>query len=135
MSSWKLFDIVDRMVNEWSKKSDDLLYQPRMSLLFDSQDGLKLRTEGYHWAKANKAGSEKMISINLKNKYTIIKAFELGKVENIWAVNSSSNKIQKSLKERAKERIKEREIPSPRTFQEYLDVRTSCWLIEERDGK
>ena len=36
------FDIVDRMVCELSRKSDELLFKPRMSMLFDTKDGLKL---------------------------------------------------------------------------------------------
>lgn len=129
------FDIVGRMLHEWSEKSDDFLFQSRLSMLFDTKDGLKLRTEGYQWAKANKEGTEKMISINPGNKYTITEDFDLGEVENIWAVCSSSNSIQLSLKERAKERIKQRKSPNHESFQEYLAVRTSCWLIEERNGE
>lgn len=129
------FDIVDRMVNEWSKRSDDLLFQPRSSMLFEPKGGLKLRTEGYQWAKMNKSGSEKLISINPTNKYTISEAFELGKVDKIWAVNSNSNTIQKPLKERAKERIKQRQNPDHKSFKEFKDVRTSCWLLEERNGE
>ena len=129
------FDIVSRMVNEWSKKSDSLLYESRMAMLFDPKEGLRLRTEGYQWAKVNKTGMEKVISINPSNKYTVAEAFELGSVDKIWAVNSNSNKIEKSLKERAKDRIKQREKPDHNTFQQYLDVRCSCWLLEERNGE
>ena len=99
------FDIVERMVNEWSKKSDDILFGPRRSMLFDPKIGLKLRTTWYQWAKANMTGCEKVLGINPSNKYTISEAFELVKVEKIWAVNSNSNQIDKNLKERAKERL------------------------------
>ena len=128
------FDIVSRMVNEWSRKSDSLLNESRMAMVFDPKEGLKLRTEGYQWAKVNKIGMEKLISINPTNKYTVSEAFKLGPVDKIWAVNSKSNRIEKSLKERAKERIKQRETPDHNTFQQYLDTRCSCWLLEERNG-
>ena len=39
-----------------------------------------------------------------------------------------------SLKERAKQRLAQREVPSAKDFDEYLRVRGSCWIIEERDG-
>ena len=60
--------------------------------------------------------------------------FLLGKVDAIWAVDRSDNKSDSSLKERAKERIRERESPSSSTFDDYIAVRSSCWLIEERNG-
>ena len=56
-------------------------------------------------------------------------------MDKIWAVNSNSNKIQKTLKERAKERMKQRQNPDHKSFQEYINVRTSCWLLEERNGE
>ena len=61
--------------------------------------------------------------------------FNLGEVSALWAVRSSAgSKSDKSLKERAMERINEREVPKTQTFDEYLRVRTSCWIVEERDG-
>ena len=130
------FEIVDRLVYEWSKKSDDLLSQPRLSMLFDPKEGLKIRTQGYQWAKSNKVGSDRIISINPKNKYTISESleFQLGKVDNIWAVSSTNNILDNSLKDRAKERIKQRGEPSFSSYEEYQQVRNSCWLIEEREG-
>ena len=87
------FHIVSRMVNEWSRKSDSLLNESRMAMVFDPKEGLKLRTEGYQWAKVNKIGMEMLISINPTNKYTVSEAFKLGPVDKIWAVNSKSNRI------------------------------------------
>ena len=128
------FDIVARMVKEWSQKPDNLLFEPRSAILFDPKEGLKLRTDGYQWAKENKTGLEKVIGINPSNKYTVSEAFELGKVDKLWAVSSRSNRVDKSLKDRAKDRVRSREFCDHRSFQEYLDVRTSCWILEERDG-
>ena len=39
------FEIIDRLVYEWSKKADDLLSQPRLSMVFDPKEGLKIRTQ------------------------------------------------------------------------------------------
>ena len=67
-----------RMINEWSRKFDSLLNESRMAMVFDQKEGLKLRIEGYQWAKVKKIGMEKMISINPTNKYTVSEAFKLG---------------------------------------------------------
>ena len=51
------------------------------------------------------------------------------------AVNSSEGlKSGKSLKDRAKERLANRELPLGNSFDDYMRIRTSCWLLEERDG-
>jgi hypothetical protein len=34
------------------------------------------------------------------------------------------------LKERAKERLVHRELPLAKDFDEYLRIRSSCWIIE-----
>ena len=59
--------------------------------------------------------------------------FNLGKVTNLWIVNSTEGlKSGKSLKERAKERLTHRELPLSTTFDEYMRIRSSCWILEER---
>ena len=118
-------DIVCRMVNEWSKEPS-ILNQTRTELLFNPQDGLKLRTNGYQWLKSNKIGiADRILCVRPDHKYTISEDSGLGKVDNIWVVTSSSNSLNGSLKERAKERIKTRENPSFGSFDEYLRTRTS----------
>ena len=60
-----------------------------------------------------------MLKINSSGKYSVSESneFLLGKVESLWAVNSSSNHVSSnSLNDRAKIRIKEREIPSSKIF-------------------
>ena len=62
--------------------------------------------------------------------------FLLGKVTNLWAVNSSEGeKCGKSLKERAKERLAHRKVPLSDNFDEYIRIRRCCWIVEERDGE
>ena len=100
--------------------------------------GLKLNTEGYQWLKLNKVGvADRILSINKTGKYTVSESteFQLGKVDQLWAVTSSSNTFpDQSLKERAKRRIRERGEPTCSSFEEYKAMRTSCWIVEERDG-
>jgi hypothetical protein len=48
-------------------------------------------------------------------------------------VNSSGGlKSSKFLKERAKERLANRELPLSTTFDEYMEIRSSFWILEER---
>ena len=85
-----------------------------------------------------KVGSgDKILCIQKGKKYTVSESleFQLGKVDQIWAVTSSSNSLTElSLKDRAKLRIKMRETQSMASFDEYKAMRNSCWLSEERDG-
>ena len=129
--------IVARMIEEFSKKDDSILFSPRIDILENPEfrTGLQLKTEGYQWLKQNQIGvADRIVSINKGNKYTVSESpeFQLGEVDKIWAVASSTNSLtDQSLTERAKRRIKERKEPTFSTFKEYLDIRTSCWLIEQ----
>ena len=125
------------MVTEFSLKDDTNLITSRLCYIEEgSKDALKLKTEGYQWAKINQVGTNKILSINVGNKYTISDSeeFNLGKVDRIWAVDSSENKIQMNLIQRAKNRISQRKSLDVNSFKEYKDMRTSCWLLEERDN-
>ena len=75
------------------------------------------------------------MSASTQARTTVSGDFGLGKVDKIWAVASSSNTLTNlSLKTRAKKRIEERGRPTAASFQEYRELRSSCWLLEERDG-
>ena len=76
----------------------------------------------------------KILKINPDGKYAVSEEFCLGKVDNLWSVDSSLDKSGNSLKERTKERIKNRQLPTSATFDEYMTMRTSCWILEGRDG-
>ena len=59
--------IVIRMVEDFGKKDDKILFSPRIDLLDDPEfrHGLKLKTEGYQWLKLNKVGvADRILSIN-----------------------------------------------------------------------
>jgi hypothetical protein len=99
---------------------------------------LKLCTEGYQWYKTNKAAVGHILKVDPRGKYTVSEDSEhqLGKVDAIWVVSSSSNTLlDMPLKRLAKQRIKKRGEPEFASFDQYLQIRQSCWIIEERDGQ
>ena len=133
----ELISVLARLVSEWSEEDDHLLHSSRLSALHGETNSLSLRTSGYQWYRANKLGTDKILRINPQGKYTVSESseFNLGKVTNIWAINSSEGlKSGKSLKERVKERLANRETPLSSSFDDYMRIRSSCWLLEERDG-
>ena len=130
------FTIVQRMVEDFSKQDDKILFAKRIDMLEDSEfrEGLKSKTEGYQWLKSMKVGAgDKILCIQKGKKYTVAESseFQLGKVDQIWAVTSSSNSLTEvSLKDRAKLMIKQRENPSFTNFDEYKAIKTCCWIVE-----
>ena len=133
----ELVSVLHNLVKDWSEDDDKLLESSRLAVLHGQKDSLALRTAGYQWYRVNNVGADKIIRINPKDRYTVSESpeFNLGKVTNIWAVNSSEGlKSGLSLKERAKERLALRELPLSTTFDDYIRIRSSCWILEERDG-
>ena len=75
--------------------------------------------------------------VKAQNKYYTVSEsleFQLGKVDKIWVVTSQSDSSGKPLKVRAKNRLSQRKEPSVSSFDEYMAVRNSCWILEERNG-
>ena len=133
----ELVGVLANMVTEWSDENDHLLESPRLAILHGEETSLSLRTNGYHFYKANKTSSDKILRINPQGKYTVSESTEflLGHVTTLWAVTSTAgSNTDKSLKERAKERIAHRKAPLSSSFDDYLRIRSSCWMLEERDG-
>ena len=133
----ELLSVLARLVSEVSEEDDHLLVSSRLAVLHGEKDSLSLRTGGFQWFMANNSGTDKIIRINPKDKYTVSGSpeFLLGEVSNLWAVNSSEGlKSGTSLKERAKKRLQSRMLPQSLTFNEYIQVRSSCWILEERSG-
>ena len=100
--------------------------------------GLKICTEGYQWYKARKAAVGQILRVDPKGKYSVSEdpEHQLGRVQSLWVVSSSSNTIKDvSLKQLAKQRIKKRGVPEFDNFDHYMEVRQSCWIIEQRDGQ
>ena len=80
------------------------------------------------------AASEKILKVkNPETKYTVMNDFNLGPLDGLWAVSSSTDGSR--LQERAKERFVQRGVPDCTTFGSYEKIRTSCWIIEEKEGE
>lgn len=131
----ELFEVMKRLVSEWSEEDEVVLDGSRLDVLENDRNGLKMKTEGYQWYKQNNQKG-KIMKINPSGKYSVSQAdeFNLGKVDNLWSVLSSGDKSDKNLLERTKTRIQNRKVPCSKSFDEYLSIRSSCWIVEERDG-
>ena len=103
----------------------------RLKCLTGEIKSLSLKTEGYQWFKSNQVKADRIIRINPKGKYTVSESpeFQLGPVTNLWAVATQSDESGKPLKELAKIRIANRELPGSETFDEYIAMRSSCWIL------
>ena len=66
------------------------------------------------------------------DKRTVSGDLKLGKVDKLWAVPSSSSQSGRCLKELAKRRMRVRLEPESETFDEYIEIRKSCWIVEQR---
>ena len=126
----ELFNVLLNMVKEWSEEDQKLLEAGRTGALHGEKDSLSLKTEGYQWYKTNKSKSDRIIRINPGEKYSVNDS-----VTNFWAVSSSSDTTGKTLKENAKERMRHRKLPEVSSFDEYVSMRSSCWILEEVDGE
>ena len=72
------FNIVQRMMHNFSFKNDDMLFTSRIRMLDhpDFRLGLKLKTDSYQWLKSIWSG-DKMVCINPVNKCTVSEHFHL----------------------------------------------------------
>ena len=126
-----------------SKESDEVLYKPHSYVIdkdesgkYNFPDSLKLKTKGYQWFVQNSsAASGKILKVkNPETKYTVMNDFNLGPLDGLWAVSSSSTEGSR-LQDRAKERFLQRGVPDCPTFGSFVKTRTSCWILEEKDGE
>ena len=83
------------------------------------------------------AGPGHVIKVDPTGKYTVTESSEhaLGKIDSLWVVSSSSNTLDLPLKRLAKQRINKRGEPEFDSFDSYMEIRKSCWIIEEQDGQ
>jgi hypothetical protein len=72
----ELVAVLARMVSEWSEEDDRLLESSRSAALEKERNSLSLKTDGYQWYKVNKKGSDKILRINPKDKYTVSESSE-----------------------------------------------------------
>ena len=126
-----------------SKESDEVLYKPHSYVIdkdesgkYNFPDSLKLKTKGYQWFVQNSsAASGKILKVkNPETKYTVMNDFNLGPLDGLWAVSSSSTEGSR-LQDKAKERFLQRGVPDCPTFGSFVKTRTSCWILEEKDGE
>ena len=54
----------------------------------------------------------------------------MGKIDGLWVVSSSSNTLDLPLKKLAKQRISKRGEPEFDSFDSYMEIRKSCWIID-----
>ena len=111
----ELVPVLSRLVHEWSENNDKLLESSRLSMLDGERLSLSLKTKGYQWYMKNKSKQYRSMKISTKNKYMVLESeeFELGKVDS----------LEKSLKERAKERMANRAVPMLDDFDESMKIR------------
>ena len=121
---------------------DDFLHQDRLYQLskdetekYRCKDGLSRKTKGYQYYCTLKAGSSKIGPIKRpETKYTIHNEYNLGQVDSLWVVTSSSDKTDRTLKERCKERMDSRALNKSASFHDFVSLRTSCYILEEKNG-
>ena len=115
-----------RMCQEWSLQDSTFLRSSRTEPLHGVH-GLKLRTEGYAWFTQHKQDSN-YIKITKTGEFKS----HLEDLSAIWIVPSSNTKSD-NFKASAKKRFAMRSDPSlPGSFEEFLQLRSSCWIIEEK---
>ena len=116
------FDVMLRMVHEWSLEDNSLLGSERRSVLFSKPDGLKMRSNGYQWYIDHRSNNNYAeIKLQGKTLQTL-----LPNVTSIWAVPSTNSKLSElPLKELAKNRLSSRFETSSRNFDEFMKIRNS----------
>ena len=106
-----------------------MLGNERKNILFSKPDGLRMRSNGYQWYNDNKSNNNYAeIKIQGKNIQTL-----MTNVSSIWAIPSSKTKQSElTLKEIAKIRLSKRfNSNSLTSFDEYVQIRSSCYLVEQ----
>ena len=120
------FDMMLRMVNEWSLEDLSLLDGDRKDVLWTKPDGLKIRSDGYQWFMDHKSNQN---YCEIKTANTNIKT-TLENVSAIWAIPSSKSKLSElTLRELAKKRLVNR-YSTLTTFDDHIKLRESCYLVE-----
>ena len=110
-------------------EDSSLLISERTKVLFTKPNGLKLRT----WYRTHIKNCN-FVKINPSGRKTVSVELCLGQVDNIWAVTSSTGNPSMTM-DNAKQRMRERMVADNKSFASYMEVRKSCWIIEERRGQ
>ena len=112
-----------KLVNEMSISDASLLNMEKSQTLYGQPDSLKLRTNGYNWYQEHQSN----------NNY--LKTKPVGKTqvegcEMLWLVPSS--KTAEDLQEIAAVRLSERFEISSKSLEDYIKIRSSCYIIEQK---
>ena len=140
VSIGKLFEIIDRMLKEWSEKDDQILFKHRLALVDeDRQEGLKILTEGWKWAQKRRKNIDKNQVIKIERshslgQYSMYESAGLGKVDRIWVLARTNPKSNSSLSELAKVKLQERSNPSSIPWDKKKEIKESCWVVEESEN-
>ena len=122
-------DVTLRMNQEWAKEDSSMIDAERKDILFETTDGLKIRSAGYDWLQSHQSKNNFM-----KVPGSSVKTF-LQDVSTVYAV-PSSYPSELSLKELAKLRIKTRfDVSKFKTFDECMKTRLACHLVEQKGSE
>ena len=136
-------------MSEHSKRDDSLLTKPRTAILYDldntgkrPKDSLRILTNGHvyyrEFLRKPKPGDWLEVKPTGFSTISDRSDVQMGRVVAIHALRTSSNPMpEQSLKALARLRLKLRADPSSITsLASYIEIRSSCWLIEElEDGQ
>ena len=139
----QLFDIVERMLREWSANPhENLLKGERLDHVRDKQckdgqglTGLARQTNGYKFAHNYRKGVPNKVATVMpgsRNFHTVASEHDLGEVTQIFGINTKGSTSEILPKVKAK--LAERANPSQKSWDEKKRILTSCWLVEERGG-
>ena len=117
---------------------NSLLSKHRLTSLENNRDGLRLLTAGWQWAQQNCTGKPdgvlKVPKTSRLAKCSLTESSNMGQVDQLWVVGSNSCTILGPLKDLARALLEESGSDSQKFFDDKLEIRQSCWIIEEVQG-
>ena len=117
-----------KLVHEMSLEDASQLASEKSSSLFGQSDSLKIRTDGYTWFQMHQ-NKKHYASIKPKGRKTEADA------DILWIIPSSSTSTDSNLKELGTQRLDQRYNVKSSSFDEYLKMRTSCYIVEQKGSE
>ena len=139
----KFVSIMEEITEDYSKRNASLLDGDNLDYLvakeIDNEDDHSTQEEGFQHYKKNleklpsgKIKPGRLVEVNPRGKVTLSE----GQVDHIFALRSKSNTLhQITLTELTQMRMEARANPAGANYQSYeewLALRTSCWIVEHR---
>ena len=79
-------------------------------------------------------GSTCVVTAPAEGRFSLLEMAGKGPAERLFGVISRSNRIEgKTLPEIFAKRLEERNRNTATSFDEYMKVRDSCWVLEQKD--